>query len=942
MNTRFLTAALLAIASMTAAAQNTKRELWEEYDKLLKGRESVTALGNEAFGDQVGMSNGALSFTVTDISLPGNFSLPVALTRSYAVRNNQGYLGWFRDMAFADWDLEVPRLSGTFADTTGWASKCSAQNVGEARPPIVNGGAWFEAEEYWQGNQVILPGRGSEEMLLATNTSLARPSSGGPYYWVTTNQTWFSCLPARKNGPGEGFLAVTADGTRYWFDWEARFYEPGLNKITTTGAAGSGGGSIGRVRAVLYATRVEDRFGNRVDYTYTNAANAAGRLSNIVASDGRRIDVTYNTPGQIVSASNGTHTWQYQYRYPFPQDSRDAGLTTVIQPDNSRWSIDFAALSNAYIEYYGEAPGDMVRSCGSAGSLQEKSAQGSVVHPSGATAQFTVTATRLGRSNVPMVCENWSTPNNDPNDDIAYYPLSYDSFALTRKRITGPALTPAEWNYEYAADISFAEGTGPVCLQGDCSAAVCLSDSCAGTSTTKRTDPDGYWTRFVFGNSYRYNEGLLLRTERGSGSTIAKTDTSTYVYPLAGQQFAAAIGTSPQARGSGYTSEYLRPQKKLLVRQDGVDFIRDVEAFDLLARPLLTKRHSSLGMGKKDFVVYEDNHARWVLGQVRESYSGEATSASGGVPDSGAPNDMFRVSRVDYDPSTAQPLRDYSFAETTPQMTMEYRADGTLSKATDARGKVTLLSDWKRGIPQTIKHPATAESPAGATELAVVNDLGLIRSTTDENGFVTQYDYDVMGRMTRITYPVGDSPAVANKEFSFVQVQSEEFGVPAGHWRHVTAQGNHRKAIYFDALWRPVIEEEQDIARQADTYKFRINAFDHEGRQTLSSYMRNPLQDGNWAFHTGTHTEYDVLGRVKRVWQDSEQGAIETTTTYLNGFQRRITNPNGQSTTQRFQVFDVPSYDAPLGIDAPDGIATTITRDRYGKPLEITRTGSDR
>lgn len=934
MNIRFLTVVMLATASMTAVAQNTKRELWEEYDKLLKGRESVTALGNEAFGDQVGMSNGALSFTVTDISLPGNSSLPVALTRSYAVRNNQGYIGAWRDMAFADWDLEVPRLSGVFATTTGWASRCSAQNVGEARPPMVDGGLTFSADEYWQGNQIILPGKGSEEMLVATNAAVQKPTTGGPYYWLTANRTWFSCLTARKNGPGEGFLAITADGTRYWFDWEARYYEPELMKPA------SGGSSAGlmRTRAVLYATRVEDRFGNRVDYTYTNAATAPGRLSSIVASDGRRIDVTYNTPGQIVSASNGTHTWQYQYRYPFTQDSRDASLTTVIQPDNSRWSIDFAALSKAYIEYYSEASGDMVRSCGSAGSLQEKSVQGSVVHPSGATAQFTLTATRLGRSNVPMVCDNWSEPHNNPNDDVAYYPLSYDSFALTRKRITGPALPAAEWNYEYSAQISFAEGTGPYCPQGDCGAAVCLSDSCAGTSTAKRTDPDGNWTRFVFGNSYRYNEGLLLRTERGSGSsTIAKTDTSTYIYPLAGQQFAAAIGTSPQARGNGFTSEYLRPQSKLVIRQDGVDFIRDVEKLDLLARPVLTKRHSSLGMVKKDYVEYEDNYARWVLGQVRRTFSGEANSGSGGTS-----SGMTLVSKVDYDGATALPLRDYSFDETNPQMSMEYRADGTLSKATDARGKITLLSDWMRGIPQTIKHPATTESPAGATESAVVNDLGLISATTDENGLVTQYQYDVMGRLTRIIYPAGDSPAVANKEFSFVQVQSEEFGVPAGHWRHVTAQGNHRKAIYFDALWRPVIEEEQDIARQADTYKFRVNAFDHEGRQTLASYMRNPLQDGNWAFNTGTHTEYDVLGRVTRIWQDSEQGAIETRTEYLNGFQRRITNPNTQSVTQKFQVFDTPSYDAPLGIDAPGGIATTIVRDRYGKPKEITRTGSDR
>ena len=42
---------------------------------------------------------------------------------------------------------------------------------------------------------------------------------------------------------GEGFMAITPDGTRYWFDWMAQYLEPLI--LTTTGIwKGDGEGFI--------------------------------------------------------------------------------------------------------------------------------------------------------------------------------------------------------------------------------------------------------------------------------------------------------------------------------------------------------------------------------------------------------------------------------------------------------------------------------------------------------------------------------------------------------------------------------------------------------------------------------------------------------------------------------------------------------------------------
>src|SRR5690606_40810610 len=76
----------------------------------------------------------------------------------------------------------------------------------------------------------------------------------------------------------------------------------------------------------IYATRVEDRFGNRVDYDWQG-----DRLTRIHANDGREITLAYNADGTLKTATAGNRVWTYAH-------DLYRGLTDVINPDQTRWT----------------------------------------------------------------------------------------------------------------------------------------------------------------------------------------------------------------------------------------------------------------------------------------------------------------------------------------------------------------------------------------------------------------------------------------------------------------------------------------------------------------------------------------------------------------------------------------------------------------------------
>lgn len=573
-------------------------EAWQEYDKIINGRQTITAFGPTLFGDNVNLASGGLSFSATDVSISGNNALPVAVTRTFSVRSKAGYPDPDRtidDGHFGDWELDLPNISGVYATATGWVNgnsgkallRCSVGNTTEAASPNVTvGTSSFRSHIIWHGNRINIPGRGSAAMLVAKATT-PKPSVGGPYYWATSDWTALSCLPTIQNSTGEGFLAITADGTKYWFNHMAAASAAHLRqkRIGKTGYD-----ELTRKRYGLYATRVEDRFGNWVTYTYSNAASAPVRVTSIDSSDGRRITLAYASD-RVASVTDGAQTWHYEYS--------GTSLTAAILPDSSRWTIAFSGGMSPKLGYYTGEPGEPWRDCNNPGDVRPNlnPTVGTITHPSGAVGEFTLGVVRFRRDNVPVDCATGD--QNTANDDVSWYPNVWDAYALTHKRVTGPGLPTADWNYTYEHE---------------------------GAGTTTVISPGNY-AQYTFGKTFRADEGKLLGTKIGSGPTaILKTEVSTYQLATSGQPYPTPIADSPQARSDDFTEEYPRPQLSHAISQQGVTFKSQVNAFDSFARSLSVTRSSTPGPSKTDTTQYSDHLSKWVLGQVSQTTTFDATA----------------------------------------------------------------------------------------------------------------------------------------------------------------------------------------------------------------------------------------------------------------------------------------------------------------------------
>jgi RHS repeat-associated protein len=919
---QYMAPAASSITQSTSSAINSsgtvvssENNVYGEYEKSVQNGKTITTLGPNLFGDQVDLSHGALYFSATDVSLPGNSDLPVALTRTNVIRNVKGYAVY--DFSMADWQLDIPNIS--FESAFEWQDqRCSVSSATSVVPPSIqtqitdtnpNSITYgmittniIRPSHYWHGFQAQMPGGGE---LLLVNNNAAKPAQGGPYYWSTNNQTFFSCSSRIKNGTGEGFVAITSDGTKYWFDWRAQTFEPNLELGL--------GYYLRRARMTLYATRVEDRHGNWVNYTYTNNAYSPVKLSQISSSDGRSLTVSYISSGYrdyISAVSDGTRTWRYEYEYfstPFPL------LKKVVLPDSSAWEFSFAGLSDAKVEYwYNTDTRVESHTCESPGDTVIRTYTGTIKHPSGAAGEFTVTPTRFGRSNVSKSCQtntfffpkmpSWFNAKNFQQNIDA---VNYDVLAIKRKRVSGVGIQTTTLDYSYT---SSQVGFSP-------SYPICQSDSCAGKNVTLVSNSNGTWEKFTFGNSYAYDEGKLLRSEKGRGAIIQSTETNSYELAKQGLPFPAPFAASPQ-RGliSTFSSEYIRPLKTTTIIQDGVSFNSVVDGFDGFARPTSITRFSALAPSKTDMVVYRDDLNKWVIGQINSVSTGMTGDAA----------TTKEVSRTEYDASSNLPMQTYSFGAL--QSTVSYNPNGTVATIKDANNYVTSLSNYKRGMPQQVDYPDSS------SETAEINDFGWLTSSTDARGNTTRYEYNPIGRLTKIIPPANDTIAWNPTTLSFEKLATPVYDLLAGAWKQTITIGNSRSETYFDAMWRPVITREYDNANIAGTQRFTRLSYDDEGRTVFASYPGKGDQ-----ITQGNRTVYDDLGRVTQIKQDSELGVLTATREYLPGFKIKTTNAKQLSTITSFMAWDKPDTNFPMRIESPEDVLTTFTRDMFGKTLSVTR-----
>ena len=449
------------------------------------------------------------------------------------------------------------------------------------------------------------------------------------------------------------------------------------------------------------------------------------------------------------------------------------------------------------------------------------------------------------------------------------------------------------------------------------------------TTTVQVTDPDLNVVQNTYGTHYGVNDGLLLNANviSSAGSTLR---TTAYAYcPYNYGPYPTVVGGS--ASNGDEMSTFYTPQDSRIITQQGINFSQSVSCiapgnteFDQFARPLQVVKSSGLGYSNAEATTYfDDMTSTWVLGQV-------ATVSVNGI----------QASNTTYYTGSDLPHQKYTFQKLVA--TYAFNADGTLYTASDGIGNTTTYSNYKRGLAQNISYADTS------TQSAVVNNIGTIASVTSQSVlspatyYTWQYDYDAMGRLWHAYPPTGDPVSYNAKVYSFVQVGTAEYGIPAGHWRQTITQGNAVTINYFDARWRKLLTTSYDSTNVSGTERMQLFDYDEYNRTTYASYPARSISSYDPStLPPGTYTYYDALGRPMDVLADSELGTLTTGFQYLTGFQKQVTDPRGYSTTTTgFQAFDEPSESAPVAISLPESVSVSISRDAFGKPLSITRSGT--
>lgn len=871
----------------------------------------VGVLGPDLFGDSTDHENGSTGFKVVDIDLPGNSGLPVQLVRERQMGLSTGFaslvpMGNAGSLLKARWEVKVPVLSGIYAysldgntnatgmgwnvDTSTPSARCS---TGDGRPKFV-GNAWsWGPFEYWGGVKLEVPGQ-VNDVLLTTLPGVPNRAVN-PTRWTTKNRWLLDCLPTIVNGSGEGFLATAPNGDKYTFNRMvvkpaiSRFAKMKVNIGTIIGIGQNTYERLNKGQYYLVATKVEDRFGNYVNYNY----NASNQLTSMVANDGRTISLTYNANGLVSTAVAHGKTWTYAYT--------GDELTSVTLPDTRMWTYAVTGSFKMFVPdpEIPEPPG-----CG--GSMDGSGAGSyTITHPSGAVGTFNF--------NMRDFYNPWvrSCPGMFEN-------VATNVGSLVLKTIAAPGAAAQSWTYEYQTPGYLTQAGYPMDRDE------CLAGLCPTTRTTTVTGPDGTSTVFTFRlDDHPSGLGLVRSESVRSGSTVLKDSQNQYVaYDAVGQPFALKVGSNPFQNGlpgyvglgsEGSVHEYIRPQTQSIAVQDGVTYTNQVNAFDSYARSIDVTRSNSNGTSKTELMQYSDDTTQWVLGQL----TSVADVASGQIEQA-----------ITYHPTTRLIATRSKFGQLVGSLT--WNANGTLATAKDGKNNTTSLSNYKAGNPQRVDF-------ADATyETGVFNDFGWLTSMTNARGYSSSFAYDNIGRLTGVTPPTGDTVAWAGTTLTFTPLTTAIYGVPVGGWRHTISRGNYRKETYMDALYRPLVIREYDNANVAGTERFTVKAYDTSNREVFSSYLGKTS-----GLTVGVRTEYDALGRVTKTKADSEMGLLTTTTEYLTGGGIKVTGPDGNVTTRTFRSLDAPSYDQMISEAAPGGVTTSISRDVFGKPLTITRSGSD-
>jgi RHS repeat-associated protein len=854
---------------------------YENLNKL-KLTSDVTAETTALLGETIDLNTGAISFEQIDVLLPGNSELEVAIRRTF---KGKSAFAWLDVHPFENWLLDIPYIHTNQVYSTSAPSTLSGPwGFGrECAMDMTSGIATFQGNSYtqdmwWTGDTLHVPGKVHDKLLMNNGTAVI---TSGSYPKVTASNWRVSCIDRFENGVkvGEGFVVESPGGLTYTFSK--------LKRVQTTWAD-----ILPRYDTYMLVTKVEDRFGNYVNYNYSGT-----KLISIIANDGRTITLQYGNsakPHRITSVTANGRVWSYGYSADY--------LHTVTRPDGKGWTYGINYMSFTSLP-------QTDRFCNAFGG---NTATISVEHPNGATGTFTMTPTRHGRTNVP---ERIYLQLGERLNSKCFW-----TFAVTKKKLEGPGLATLEWNYSYSQNWGTWSGQASGFTNVDLSYPQGLpaTASARNSKTTTVIAPDGSKTVHFFNRDYSSAlEGKETAVDQydTDATTLLSRMEMTY------QQQGNRLGFTRIDDDNVLPNEYrvnLTKQEQYLYTTGGAEkYTKVYSQFDVHGVPSKVREYNTFSANQRYTLSgYRDGTSAWILNQP--------TTVGVSAADSG----YVTVSQTTYDTSD-RPYEQRRFGRWARRFS--YHPDGNVKRIThNATNRWIEFSNYKRGSAQTIMTPQSLSTSPQYAYVTVDNN-GWITQTKDFLGTIVSYDYDDMGRLSLVN-PA--DPAWANTVITYsTTIGSESLShVVAGMFKKTVSKGNYRQIAYHDALLRPNLTREYDNGAVTATSRFARTEYNTYGNPVFES-----LADGTSATSKGVVKTYDGLQRIIDVDDNTNTGSISTS--YLYGNKIRISDNKGNVTTTTYLAYGEPSADAPTLIAQPVGVTTSLSYNLFGNMTSASQGG---
>lgn len=949
------------VASVPASAQQFLEpfkvidpEIIDRYKNLYK--ETVS-------GDSYNPADGSVLFQVTDISIPGNFDLPVELTRWIPVEDmmTSDLAGWTWNIPFIrGYYIKHHGNGGTVTASEPTAGLAVGKNCDGSYAGVLNVSNRFEGwgyglypSSYWDGKLLHIPGKTSEKFL-------ERPGFPSPSHQVTKSNYYIeACINSNVENE-QGMLVRGPDGTKYTF-----------NQIKTYPGEYVGYASpVQKYNKLIMVSRIEDRFGNFVNYNY----NSNGDLESIVASDGRQINVYYesyvNSIGKTYSraayAEANGRRWKYIYSPTENPIYRKNMLSEVKLPDESKWKYDDHIYDLAF----------RVSTPGSYGVSEEVRINNqriqaqchkttvtpaefstTVVSPTGVSTQYTFRNVYHGRAEVnpQLYPRNYPGSGFGNSGGTVYHIRNMSckiSHSLISKVISGAGLASQNWSYNYSGGAgSYQSGhplnqvviSGPpLNLQGYPSNIT----NAQHVNTTMVTGPDSKIIYYVDRLFQSPTEGDIVAEDHKSlsdNSLLKRVEYSFVRGNYIGENWYVGGGfDGPTADSLNSNKINYRVNKtKSVIKQSnqgGVDnFETEYTDYDIYGFARKTIEKNSFSTYQRYIKkIYLHDDSKWIIGLP--------ISTSISNTDSG----YSTINEIVYHTSQYADLYlPYEYKEhgTWLRRYPEYHEGGQLKRIeynqllrnsagalVSGKYRYQVLTDYKRGKAQNIQTAQRYSDTASMSFSRVVNDDGWVTSITDLNGVTALYDYDKVGRLKSVDLPSGwqdtfvewQEPAgqTAKRISKGCTLTADRLGCVAGSISlEVTSE--------FDALYRIKSVDEHDVL--TSVRKYQNFKFDSQHSPIFTSH-----KSVDSAVEEGTTNTYDNIGRLRSSMISN--GGI-TTYEYLSGNKIRITDAEGNETTTTYLAYGAPEYNQMLNVASPEGVTTTQVINIFGNVTNITQAG---